>query len=134
MRTFQIGKDGKMVDIGWDIQAEFDRPPLLNYGQDNHESEIDSDPFPPLAAEPTTDTATDRVLDAALRSHGIKFSEVLICAFQWHTVARREAQQQGKKYFAKGYEHKNLVYLTETGKRACKIGDLIDDRKEQANG
>lgn len=55
MRTFQIGKDGKMVDMGevpceWDIQAEFDRPPLLNYGQDNRESEIDSDPFQAIVA------------------------------------------------------------------------------------
>jgi hypothetical protein len=48
MRTMQIGKDGRMVDMG-DVPCEYD-------------------PFPPLAPEPTTDTSHDKVLDAAMRA------------------------------------------------------------------
>ena len=59
----------------------------------------------------------------------IKRSEVYFGAFQWHGVAKQQATEQGSKYFAKGYQYKNLVYLTETGKRVCKVSDLIDDRE-----
>lgn len=112
MRTFQIGKDGKMVDLG-DVPCEYD-------------------PFPPLKPQPTTDTAADRVLDAAMRSRIPKTNEVLFppIGVNSMTILHEMARNQAKSFIALGDGAGGGTVYRIIGhnvcKPHCKISDMDD--------